>query len=112
MAKPPPVPTPDGRYLVVRGRLWRTANPALTAEARDQLVGDLMRARRAVGLASARGDEAALAGARSAIQAAKQGLGERGPVWWEDGAPDYNRFLAKNTPYADWWSGLGRDGGP
>jgi hypothetical protein len=33
-------------------------------------------------------------------------LGERGPVWWRDGAPDYNRKLAKNTPYALWFAGL------
>ena len=38
---------------------------------------------------------------------AKVGLGERGPVWWGDGAPDYNRHLAKNTPYAEWFAGLG-----
>ena len=25
----------------------------------------------------------------------------RGPVWWEDGAPDYNRRLLKNTPYSE-----------
>ena len=22
-------------------------------------------------------------------------------MWWDDGAPDYNRHLLKNTPYAD-----------
>jgi len=33
-------------------------------------------------------------------------LGERGPVWWADGTPDYNRHLAKNTPYAEWYAGL------
>ncbi len=40
--------------------------------------------------------------ARAAVDAAKVALGERGPVWWDDGAPDYNRCMAKNTPYADW----------
>jgi len=24
-------------------------------------------------------------------------------VWWTDGAPDYNRRLARNTPYAAWF---------
>ncbi|WP_411338867.1 hypothetical protein V6U71_13040 [Sphingopyxis sp. J-6] len=33
----------------------------------------------------------------------KGGLGERGPVWWDDGAPDYNRRMAVNTPYAQWF---------
>ncbi|WP_425351862.1 hypothetical protein [Rhizobium anhuiense] len=36
---------------------------------------------------------------RTAVDAAKIGLGERGPVWWTDGAPDLNRHLAKTTQY-------------
>jgi hypothetical protein len=35
---------------VVRGRLWRTSNPALDLAERKQLVRDLMAARRAVGI--------------------------------------------------------------
>lgn len=30
----------------------------------------------------------------------------RGAVWWQDGVPDYNRYLARNTPYPDWFSAL------
>ena len=37
------------------------------------------------------------------VDAAKRGLGERGPVWWNDGAPDENRRMARNSSYADWW---------
>ena len=37
--------TPDGRYFVVRGRLWRLANPALPPERRAELVKQLMEAR-------------------------------------------------------------------
>jgi hypothetical protein len=44
--------------------------------------------------------------ARQRVDAAKIGLGERGPVWWTDGEPDYNRKLAKNTPYRDWFEML------
>ena len=40
---------------------------------------------------------------------AKVALGERGPVWWDDGAPDLNRRMARNTVYADWFAAL--DGG-
>ena len=29
--------------------------------------------------------------------------GERGPVWWTDGEPDWNRHLVKNSPYAGWF---------
>jgi hypothetical protein len=62
--------TPDGRYFVVRGRLWRMTNPSL-----DEVV---------------------------------QALGERGPVWWDDGSPDLNRHMAKNTACADWYAKLAR----
>lgn len=99
--------TPDGRYFVVRGRLWRLSNPALDEETRSRLVQDLMQARRDVRAANGAGDKAALARARGAVDAAKIALGERGPVWWRDGAPDYNRRMARNTPYADWFSALG-----
>lgn len=95
--------TPDGRYFVVRGRLWRRANPALSAEQRDKLVRELMSARRAVKAAMSSGDAAQLALARKAVDAAKVGLGERGPVWWTDGAPDLNRHKVKDSPYADWY---------
>lgn len=98
--------TPDGRYFVVRGRLWRTSNPALATDRRQQLVDALMRARRQVGLAKKAGDAAAERSARDAVDAAKQGLGERGPVWWNDGAPDVNRKMAANTDYADWYASL------
>jgi hypothetical protein len=101
----PPV-TPDGRYLVVRGRLWRRADPQLPPERRQALVDDLMRARRAVGAALRAGDAEGLRAARARVDAAKHALGERGPVWWDDGAPDLNRRMARNTPYAAWWAGI------
>lgn len=44
--------------------------------------------------------------ARQRVDAVKIGLGERGPVWWNDGEPDYNRKLARNTPYRDWFESL------
>ena len=97
--------TPDGRYLVVRGRLWRTSDPALDEDERDRLVRELMQARRAVQQANKDGSDAALKAARAAVDAAKHALGERGPVWWDDGAPDYTRHLARTTPYAEWWAG-------
>ena len=104
--------TPDGRYFVVRGRLWRRSNPALPPEERQQLVNRLMRARRQVGVALKAGDKEAERQARAEVDAAKQALGERGPVWWDDGAPDYNRKLAANTPYANWYAALEADVAP
>ena len=101
----PPV-TPDGRYIVVRGRLWRRANPALEPVERDGLVRRLMAARRAAKSALARNDPDALRSARAEVDAAKVALGERGPPWWSDAGPDLNRRLAIHTPYAAWFSRL------
>ena len=102
--------TPDGRYIVVEGkagpRLWRASNPHLPEARRTQLVRDLMSARRAVRAARAEGE--ALAAARRSVDLAKRALGERGPVWWEDGAPDLNRRLVRNTAYRDWWEETSR----
>ena len=98
--------TPDGRYFVVRGRLWRLANPDLSSETRSALVSELMAARRAVRSAKLSKDLTVEAAAHHAVDVAKRKLGERGPVWWTDGSPDLNRHMVKNTPYASWYSGL------
>jgi hypothetical protein len=102
--------TPDGRYFVVRDRLWRLANPDLSAADRTALVNQLMAARRAVRSAKIAGDRPAEDAAHQAVDDAKRKLGERGPVWWTDGSPDLNRHMVKNTPYLSWYSGLRRAG--
>jgi len=99
--------TPDGRYFVVKGQLWRCSNPALDEDERQRLVNELMTARRAVKTSKASGDQTSLKQARAAVDAAKVALGERGPVWWTDGAPDLNRHKVDNTPYAEWYRSLG-----
>lgn len=96
--------TPDGRYFVVRGRLWRRTNPDLPVEKRDTLVRELMNARRAVKAALKSGNAEELQLARKAVDAAKTGLGERGPVWWTDGSPDLNRHKVSGSPYEEWWA--------
>lgn len=101
-----PLVTPDGRYIVVRGRLWRRTNPNLPEDERARLVSELMTARREIKAAKAAGDDDRLASARASIQATKVALGERGPVWWADGAPDFNRRLARNAPYAEWYESV------
>lgn len=95
--KKPLLETPDRRYIIVEGRLWRKWNPSLPEEERKRLVFALMIARRALKEAGHRPEH--LRQARRAVDAAKVALGERGPVWWNDGAPDFNRHLVKNTPY-------------
>jgi hypothetical protein len=75
------IDTPDGRYFVLKGRLWRRTNPALDEPTRQRWVDALMDARRAVKAAKASGDTQQLKQAREQVQRAKVALGERGPVW-------------------------------
>jgi hypothetical protein len=98
--------TPDGRYFVVRGRLWRCTAPGLEQDERERLTRELMQARAVVGRAKRAGDEEGVRRARTAVNRAKIALGERGAVWWTDGAPDYNRHMARNTPYREWFASL------
>ena len=78
-------------------------DPSLPPLRREQLVRDLMAARRAVRDSTTDAERKA---ARAGVNKAKIALGERGPVWWTDGSPDYNRHLAKNTPYANWFADM------
>ena len=98
--------TPDGRYFVSKGRLWRCTDPSLGDSERRAAVKALMQARRAVGQAETAQAER---DARDAVQAAKEALGERGPVWWTDDAPDEGGKHPKNTSYAAWWDALDPD---
>ena len=89
-------------------------NPGLGETERAELVGRLMAARRAVRGAKKEANQDAEGAAHKAVDEVKRVLGERGPAWWDDGAPDLNRHMAKNTPYADWYAKLARSrrGGP
>lgn len=95
--------TPDGRYLVIDGVLWRRTDPSLSEEEVAALKSALGRARAAVKAAKRAGDEEALRAARRRVHEAKVGLGERGSVWWDDGSPDLTRRHVENTVYADWF---------
>ena len=95
-------PTPDRRYFVLRGRLWRLSNPYLDPRDHERIVQRLMFARRAVYEATNPRERIA---ARVKVDAAKRALGERGDPWWDDGAPDYSRQLAVDTPYSAWFNG-------
>jgi hypothetical protein len=44
-----------------------------------------------------------LKAARQQVHCANVALGERGPVWCDDGSPDFNCFQVANTPYAAWF---------
>lgn len=74
----PPWPvTPDGRYFMVGGQLWRAANPQLTPEQNQRWGIELMSARRG---SKDEGNAVVCAALRSRADAAKIALGERGPV--------------------------------
>ncbi|NYG57366.1 hypothetical protein BJ980_000289 [Nocardioides daedukensis] len=72
--------TPDGHYLVIDGRRWRASDPGIPDALRQELVDELMAARRAV---RTQGDEA-----RPRVNDAKVALGERGRAWWEQPTED------------------------
>lgn len=83
-----PEPTPDGRYLIIKGRRWRATDPELPSEASDVLRHELMSARRAVGAALKAQDPDAERAARDRVQQSKVALGERGTPWWEQSAAE------------------------
>jgi hypothetical protein len=78
-----PERTPDGHYVIIDGRKWRATDPSIPEERRQELVNELMSARRAVGAAKNAGDDEAEKEARARVHAAKVALGERGEPWWE-----------------------------
>lgn len=71
-----PERTEDGHHIVVDGRRWRASDPGIPDKLRQELVNELMSARRAV---RDRSPEA-----RRRMQDAKVALGERGPQWWSE----------------------------
>jgi len=98
--KPSYPETPDGRYFVAKERLWRKTDPRLGEDDRKAAVSDLMKARRTVRFAKTEDETRA---ARADVQAAKERLGERGPVWWEGDAQDETGRAPWNSSYAEWW---------
>ena len=101
--------TPDGRYLVSRGRLWRKTNPCLSDIERRAAIKLLMQARLGMRKASS---ELEVMKAKADVDAAKQRLGETGPVWWSDGAPDESGRHPLESSYAAWWAELSDEDKP
>ncbi len=83
----------------------KTRNPGAAGRP-GAVVDRLMTARREVGAAKKAVDVDAERGARAEVDVVKRALGERGPVWWTDEAPDFNRRMVGNTPYAAWYASL------
>jgi Protein of unknown function (DUF3253) len=74
----------DPRWITVDGRRWRASDPSIPPALRQELVDELMSARRSVAAAkrSERNDDVRRARAR--VHSAKVALGERGAPWWKD----------------------------
>lgn len=70
-----PERTDEGRYLIIGGRRWRASDPSIPDALRQELVDELMAARRLVKTDPEQ--------ARPRVQDAKVALGERGRAWWE-----------------------------
>ncbi|MCQ0093360.1 hypothetical protein [Roseovarius sp. M141] len=98
--------TPDGRYFVARGQLRRCTDPSLNPTTRRAGIKALMQARRAALQVDSDPAASASAGAIAAVDAAKRMLGERGPVWWPDDAPDQSGMEPASSSYAGWWAAL------
>ena len=71
--------TPNVPFLTLHGRRWRRSDPTIPESFRQQLVNELMSARRAVAAAANARD---LKQARRRVHNAKLALGERGRAWW------------------------------
>lgn len=79
-SKQPPSPAPpETAFIVIDGRRWRTSDPRIPDNLRQELVNELMAARRAVRDAE---DQLALRSSRGRVNDAKIALGERGHAWW------------------------------
>lgn len=71
--------TANEQFLTINGRRWRRSDPTIPEGLRQQLVNELMSARRAVASAGTARD---LKQARRRVHDAKLALGERGRAWW------------------------------
>lgn len=74
-------PGPVETHRVIKGRRWRVSDPRIPEDVRQELVNELMAARRDVRDAD---DAITARAARDRVHDAKVALGERGLEWWVD----------------------------
>jgi hypothetical protein len=98
MSRESPERTPDGHHVVLDGRRWRASDPTLSDARRQELVDELMDARRAVAAARRADDIEDERAARARVHAAKVALGERGPRWWERIEGEILDLIARRGP--------------
>ena len=74
-----PARPPETAFVVVDGRRWRTSDPRIPKNLRQELVNELMAARRTVRDGTTQLD---IRKGRGRVNDAKVALGERGYAWW------------------------------
>ncbi len=77
--QPLSVHPPKTAFILVDGRRWRTSDPHIPENFRQELVNELMAARRAVRDAK---NQLEIQRSRRRVNDAKFALGERGHAWW------------------------------
>lgn len=87
----------EARWITVDGRRWRASDPSIPPTLRQELVDELLAARRAIAAAKRSGDAGETRVARQRVQAAKLALGERGAPWWGDVSDDDLRRRVEAT---------------
>jgi hypothetical protein len=70
---------PKDAFIVVDGRRWRASDPRIPSNLRQELVNELMAARRSVRDST---NARQLRQSRRRVNDAKLALGERGSPWW------------------------------
>ena len=70
---------PKTAFFIVGGRRWRTSDPGIPHNLRQELVNELMAARRAVRNGK---NQREIRPSRRRVNDAKLALGERGHAWW------------------------------
>ena len=74
-----PANPPKTAFIIVGGRRWRTSDPQIPHNLRQELVNELMAARRSVRDAK---NQREIKNSRRRVNDAKLALGERGYAWW------------------------------
>ncbi|MFC8424683.1 hypothetical protein ACFUN7_28065 [Streptomyces sp. NPDC057236] len=97
----PPQTTPDGHFVIIRGRKWRATDPSIPEEIAARLRHHLMSARRAVRSATTAGDAQAERAARARVNRAKVALGERGTPWWDQPEDERRRRWEQGLAHLD-----------
>lgn len=101
---PPPhndMNPPQRAFIIIGGRRWRTSDPSVPDNLRQELVNELMAARRAVRDGK---NQSEIRRSRRRVNDAKVALGERGHAWWLPPSPTATNRRIEAAVRALLWS--------